>query len=56
MNDFDRYDFVLAMLFGGIADGCLVLGGPLWTIAPIYMTLCTIVLYRHLPLPPRRKR
>jgi hypothetical protein len=56
MNDVDRYDFALTMLFGGIADGCLVLGAPLWAITLIYMTLGTIVLYRHLPLPPRRKR
>ncbi len=56
MNDFDRYDFALTMLFGCIANGCLVLGAPLWAIALICMTLGTIVLYRHLPLPPRRKK
>jgi hypothetical protein len=56
MNELDRYDYALTMLFGGIATGALALGAPLWAIAPIYMTLCTIVLYRHLPLPPRRKR
>jgi hypothetical protein len=56
MNDFDRYDFALAMLFGSIAAGILVLGGPLWAIVLVYATCATIVLYRHLPLPPRRKR
>jgi hypothetical protein len=56
MNDFDRYDFALAMLFGSVAAGILVLGAPLWAVALIYMTCCTIMLYRHLPLPPRRKR
>jgi hypothetical protein len=56
MNEFDRYDYAIILLFGGIANGCLVLGAPLWAIALICMTLCTIVLYRHLPLPPRRKK
>jgi hypothetical protein len=56
MNDYDRYDFALSMLFGAIMVGVLLLGGPLWTVVPICMVCCTISLYRHLPLPPRRRR
>ncbi|HWY89444.1 MAG TPA: hypothetical protein VNY31_02125 [Solirubrobacteraceae bacterium] len=55
MNDFDRYDFAITMLFGSIAVGALILGGPLWAIALIYATCGTIVLYRHFPLPPRKR-
>jgi len=56
MNDYDRYDFALSMLAGTIMVGVLLLGGPLWTVVPIGMVTCTISLYRHLPLPPRRRR
>jgi hypothetical protein len=55
MTDFDRYDCAISLLIGAIAAGALVLGAPLWAIALIYATGCTIMLYRHLPLPPRRR-
>jgi hypothetical protein len=56
MNDFDRYDFILSMAMGLLMVGVLLLGGPLWTVVPIGMVCATISLYRHLPLPPRRRR
>jgi hypothetical protein len=55
MTDFDRYDCAISLLTGVIAMGVLILGAPLWAIALIYATGCTIMLYRHLPLPPRRR-
>lgn len=55
MNDFDRYDFVISLLMGVLMAGALVLGAPLWVLVLIGMVACTISLYRHLDLPPRRR-
>jgi hypothetical protein len=55
MSDYDRYDFVISMLVGLIMVGALLLGAPLWTL-PLFLAIgVTISLYRHLPLPPRRR-
>ena len=55
MSDFDRYDFALAMLFGLIAVGALLLGAPFWTAYLFLAVGVTISLYRHFgELPPRR--
>ncbi len=54
-DDFDRYDVALTLLFGLIAVSILILGAPLWAIVLIYVTCGLIVMYRHLPLPPRRR-
>jgi Flp pilus assembly protein TadB len=53
-DDFDRYDIVISIISGLIMVGVLLLGAPLWTLVLIVMVCCTISLYRHLPLPPRR--
>jgi hypothetical protein len=53
-DDFDRYDLTLSVLCGLIMVGVLLLGAPLWTLVLISMATCTISLYRHLPLPPRK--
>ncbi len=53
-DDFDRYDLALSILCGMIMAGLLLLGAPLWALVLIGMLTCTISLYRHLPLPPRR--
>jgi hypothetical protein len=55
-DDFDRYDVAFTLLVGLIAVGALIVGAPLWAIVLIYATGCIIVMYRHLPLPPRRRR
>lgn len=55
MTDFDRYDYAISLFFGVIAVVVLILGGPLWAMALVYATASTIMLYRHLPLPPRRR-
>jgi hypothetical protein len=55
MSDFDRYDFAMSLLMGVLMAGALVLGAPLWVLVLIGMITCTISLYRHLPLPPRRR-
>lgn len=55
MSDFDRYDFVLSMLFGLITVGGLLLGAPFWTAYLFLATGVTITLYRHFDLPPRRR-
>jgi hypothetical protein len=55
-DDYDRYDFVLSLVMGSIMAGILLLGGPLWAMVLVGMAGCTISLYRHLPLPPRRRR
>jgi hypothetical protein len=54
-DDFDRYDVALSLLFGLVAAGILILGAPLWAFVLICATCCTVVLYRHLPLPPRKR-
>ena len=54
MNDYDRYDFALSMLFGLIMVAALLLGAPFWTAFLLLAIGVTITLYRHLPLPPRR--
>jgi hypothetical protein len=55
MNDFDRYDYIVSAIGGVIFMGILLLRGPLWAIVPIGMVCSTITLYRHLPLPPRKR-
>jgi hypothetical protein len=55
MTDFGPYDYAISLFFGVIAVVVLILGGPLWAIALVYATGCTVMLYRHLPLPPRRR-
>ena len=52
-DDFDRYDVALTLLLGLIAMGAVVLGAPLWTFVLTGLICGTIVMYRHLPLPPR---
>lgn len=54
-DDFDRHDVALTLLFGLIAAGILTLGAPLWTFPLICVPCGIIVMYRHLPLPPRRR-
>ncbi len=54
-DDFDRYDCLISAIGGLIFVGILLLGGPLWALVPIGMVCSTISLYRHLPLPPRRR-
>jgi hypothetical protein len=53
-DDFDRYDLAMALLCGVLIDGALV-EGVLWAVVPIMLVGCLIGLYRHLPLPPRRR-
>jgi hypothetical protein len=55
MNDVDRYDFVISITGGLIMAAIILVGGPLWVVVPIGMITVTISLYRHLPLPPRRR-
>ncbi len=55
MTDYDRYDFAISMLLGLIMVGALLLGAPLWTLPLLLAIAVTISLYRHLPLPPRRR-
>jgi hypothetical protein len=55
-DDYDRYDFILSIVMGLLMAGIVASGGPLWAVVLVGMVCCTIVLYRHLPLPPRRKR
>ncbi|HEV3323938.1 MAG TPA: hypothetical protein VG147_17310 [Solirubrobacteraceae bacterium] len=54
-DDFDRYDLALSIIGGLIMVGVLLLGAPLWVPVLIGIVICTISLYRHLPLPPRRR-
>jgi hypothetical protein len=53
-DDFDRFDVAFTLLFGLIAMGVVILGGPLWAFVLIGLICGTLVMYRHLPLPPRR--
>ncbi len=55
MTDYDRYDFAISMLVGLIMVGALLLGAPIWTVFLFLAVAVTISLYRHLPLPPRRR-
>ncbi|HWY19098.1 MAG TPA: hypothetical protein VNY27_10375 [Solirubrobacteraceae bacterium] len=55
MTELDRYDHAISWLMAIVAVGALILGAPLWAIVLICATCCTVVLYRHLPLPPRRR-
>ena len=55
MNDFDRYDVAMSLFLGLLMAGVLVLNMPLWTIVIVMIVGSTIILYRHLPLPPRRR-
>jgi hypothetical protein len=54
-DDFDRYDVAITLLLEFIAAGILILGAPLWTFPLICVTAGIIVMYRHFPLPPRRR-
>jgi hypothetical protein len=56
MTDYDRYDFAISMLFGLLMVGSLLLGAPLWTLPLLLAISVTTTLYRHLDLPPRRRR
>ncbi len=50
MNGFDiydRFDFVISWLMAFAAAGAMVLGAPLWVIALICATGCTIGLLHH---------
>jgi hypothetical protein len=44
---FDRYDFVMCLATGLIGIGALILGAPLWVLAPIYAGSCIIGSIRH---------
>jgi hypothetical protein len=55
MTDYDRYDFAISMLFGLIMVAALLMGAPLWIVPVLLAIAVTISLYRHLPLPPRRR-
>jgi hypothetical protein len=55
MNDLDLYDYALTATGWVVFMGILLLGGPLWALVPIFTVCVTISLYRHLPLPPRRR-
>jgi hypothetical protein len=44
---FDRYDFATCVLTDLVAAGVLILGAPLWTIAPIFMVTGIAVFIRH---------
>lgn len=55
MTDYDRYDFVLSWVMAIVAVGTLLLGAPLWVMVIVVAIGCTISLYRHLDLPPRRR-
>lgn len=44
---FDRYDFAMCVLMDLVAAGVLILGAPLWAIAPIVMATGIAVFIRH---------
>jgi len=44
---FDRYDFVMYLLFGVVMVGTLALGAPLWTAVLIMFAACIAGFIRH---------
>jgi hypothetical protein len=50
MGDYDRYDFGMSLLMGGLMAGCLVLDTPLWAPVLIGIVTCAISLCRHVDL------
>jgi hypothetical protein len=44
---FDRYDFVMYLLFGVVMVGVLALGAPLWTALAIMFAACIVGFIRH---------
>lgn len=44
---FDRYDFVMCLAIGLIGVGALILGAPLWVLAPLYAGACIAGSIRH---------
>jgi hypothetical protein len=53
MTEYDRYDFALTLLTGVIMVGALLLGAPIWALAPIFFTGVSISVLRHADLRPR---
>jgi hypothetical protein len=57
MGDYDRYDFGMSLLMGGLMAGCLVLDTALWVPVVVGMGTCAVSLWRHFDLDelaPRR--
>ena len=46
-GSFDRYDFVMYLLFGAVWVGALVLGAPLWALVLILFGGCVAGFIRH---------
>ena len=44
---FDRYDFVMYLLFGVVMVGALALGAPLWTALVIMVAASIAGFIRH---------
>ena len=44
---FDRYDFAVSLLMGGLMAGALVLGAPLWALVLIMFVCCVVIFIRH---------
>jgi hypothetical protein len=44
---YNRYDFVMYVLFGGVWVGALVVGAPLWALVLIMFAICVIDFIRH---------
>jgi hypothetical protein len=44
---FDRYDFVMYLVFGVVMVGALALGAPLWTAVAIMFAACIAGFIRH---------
>jgi Flp pilus assembly protein TadB len=44
---FDRYDFMISLLFGAVMAGALALGAPLWVLV-LLMFICSLIVFiRH---------
>jgi hypothetical protein len=46
-GNFDRYDFMMYLLFSTVWVGALVLGVPLWALVIIMFVMCVIAFIRH---------
>lgn len=44
---FDRYDFIMYLLFAAVWVGALVVSAPLWALVLIMFAICVIVFIRH---------
>jgi hypothetical protein len=44
---YNRYDFVMYVLFGGVWVGALVVGAPLWALVLIMFAICVVDFIRH---------